>query len=802
MRILVIDPDYRIARNLRTTLGDCFRDLIVLHVQRVDRLREQVADLWQEALAAKPALAEAPEAQALTNAQHSSAEPSSRGNSTPTNSPTWPSQSFTLDLTPHELTLLDLRSALDAPAPTAILGYDVQRFRERPDFWRSIVAFEDRKEFAEALKRAQREDRRDGQVRLLDVDGRLHSANWQISLTTAHQDPQISLPRCLTIAFQTEPTGQSITEANSHALLDMIFVSSECLPLASLSADLQSLRNALAHYGPDGAAPPIIVTTHDLSDLERRAYLNAQITDVIFKPIDDSLLLQKLSRLIPNAPRLGESDFLFSLKGTFDFDIGEELAVSGFNDLGIRLSHRKPMRTGQRIRVRTPILNPIDTPSPSSEVLWLHVRSSLSVADGERVRTETTFFGLPSEQQAKLRTRLEASLGPAFHKPRVLQETQPSKTKPNFIVHGDEPQQEPQRLFINLDLDDESQDRLRQMTELSYPKNRVVSFDTPAQALQVFRERSSNSASEAFNGRAREVRPAFFPNQPIEIRLSSTESDEDFGLSDLTSGSKDKAMIFGYPATEALEIRNFFDRQCDEPERWRDFLRFVSGGQKASRVFRMISKFDTFFEVRIEAQPTSSEPPRSGVSLQLRMIDVTLQNQSSGPIESLDTSLIDAVVIDAAYFRSEVSPLLQAVRQSLRSPEVRFIITGRPTHGLTLDDFAKCPEVSALVPKPFDRRALESALNPYPTLTEPIEHKKSWADHLKSIHVDTIGEYGLEFISPAPIPQGAWAHFSHRLLHDGTGRGILGRCFASDPIAVKQFRHRFLFYAVRDEALR
>ncbi len=790
MQILVIDSDYRLPRQLKTLLRNYFRDVVILHVERVEDLRAQVSEQWKSS---QTSALSATSSEASPTA-HSDITSGSR--STP-----WPAQSFALDLKPHDLNLIDIHFLSEDSTGQSIMGYDQQRFRQRPDFWRSLVAFEDRREFAEGLKRAQREGHGQGQVRLLDSDGRLHTAIWRSRFSGSDNDTEKLMNRKLSIEFQSEPSADTSPEVVNHPILDLVFVASDQLPIVSLSSDFAILRSALGPFGPDGEAPPIIASSHDLSELERQAFLQAQIADVIFKPIDEALLLQKISRLIPNAPRQDQSEFLFSLKGDFAFDLGEELMVNGFNDLGVRLTHKKPLRTGRRIRVRTPILNPIGTSSTRSDVIWLHVCSSGARADGENVRTDTTFFGLPSDSRATLRSKLEASLGPAFHKPRVQPDPKPKQARPTFIVHGDEPKLEPHRVFINLDLDEESQDRLQQMTEVSYPKHRVMSFDTPSMALQIFRQQTQTSTSPATpTNLDREVRPAFFPNHPLEIRLTFEKDTEDYRLTEVISTSVDKAMLFGFPAKEVMDTQNFFDKQCDETERWRDFLRFVVGGQKASRIFRMISKFETFYEIRVEAQLRSGDLAET--SLELKLVDVTSQTQSLPELQSVDTSLVDAVVIDAAYFRNEISPLIQALRQSLKSNDVRFIVTGRPSHGLTIDDFANCSDVSAFVPKPLDRRALESALNHNTNLSEPIEHRKSWVDYLRKIRVDTIGEYGLEFTSPSPIAIGAWAHFANPLLQDEGGRGILGRCFASDPIEARLYRHRFLFYAVRDEALR
>lgn len=804
MNILVLDKDFRFPRAVRTVAEAAFEGLQVFSSPSPEHFGRDVMAQWEERRArlhgGSPGSGE--KQKTVDNVLSA---PQGLDPDILTDIPDKQEMTIMIRADSQEL------SEIVSPVEGGFLGYKLEKYRREPLFWKTLVAFRDRSRFNRAVS-ATKESSQDVFV-LLDARQREFNTEIQFKRQSTKDDSgfaveifHISINAAL---VQVDGEDEKKPDAGGpNPTVDLIIASIETLgePLAER---VKAVAAQAMRFNESPKPVPIVFSAFDHSTVNAWDLIKCGVEDLIFKPIDDLLFLQKLMIVSPEKLEpINGGEFLFTLEETLPMELGQEYKVHASNEYGVKIYNRAPIPHQVKVKAVSPVFG-----ANRKSGMMLSVAGSKSCEKGS-FSTDLAYFGL-TPQQFKAYKEAADRLRPAPARQVETVQVPRSMTKKGraAVFHGETDtvkKDVAKRKIVLIDLDELTIDLVRATTENQFSDHELVTFDSFERALQDI-DPTGAAAALAIKPGDFDPRPAFFPNAPLKLKFDSAN----LRFMGFDGFPVEKGVICGYEAGPLAEKSDFWREIFHPGDRpfVKDFLFYLASGQVAKRKFNIVNKAGSYHIVSVTGQlRTDGADP----VLVVEMTDVTkivldAGTANAGGGEQRAFNDVDVVLLDYSFIKNDavggITRLKAALTAANTEQKAAILLTGKELALAGLQSIA-LKEVQDLLIKPPERLYLLNRLGM--ALPEKFNKRQpesfvfepSWLDILKPVTLKSIGEYGLDLVYPQKVPVGAWGHFYHPELLDAQGRGLLGRCYGHQTLSANSYVNRFLFFGIRDVRLK
>lgn len=198
------------------------------------------------------------------------------------------------------------------------------------------------------------------------------------------------------------PNSQKFMESGLKYKINVVLIDENFSSTVALDW-VDKLRSALSKELGNNKAPFFLLSGEkNLEDI-RNALLQGY-TDIFIKPIDISMLLQKLHIYLPDA-KLLKDDLLFSMNVNDDVQIAISGKVVKASEYGATIETDKSFEKGEIYTLIAPMLAPDESPTPGLSLV--RVLSSEPVNRGGNYLTTFTFLGPPKGMLTAVRIWLK-----------------------------------------------------------------------------------------------------------------------------------------------------------------------------------------------------------------------------------------------------------------------------------------------------------------------------------------------------------------------------------------------------------
>lgn len=147
---------------------------------------------------------------------------------------------------------------------------------------------------------------------------------------------------------------EKVIEAIDKYVMHSILVEEEFLVDTTAEKYLRDLQEALKKK-PENANVPVILVTSKSDAAKTRAMIRCGWKDVLLKPLDKTLFLQKMSLYNPTVPFLNEP-ILFSMDLKKDVDISFTLTSGSISEYGMKVESSRDMSVGSVVGISASFL--------------------------------------------------------------------------------------------------------------------------------------------------------------------------------------------------------------------------------------------------------------------------------------------------------------------------------------------------------------------------------------------------------------------------------------------------------------
>ncbi len=163
---------------------------------------------------------------------------------------------------------------------------------------------------------------------------------------------------------------------------------------------LTEVRNVFSSTGKTTSDQPlrVMLMANDDSHSDPASLRHESITDLMYKPLDRTLFLQKIELLMAEKEDPATS-FLFKQKTKMAIDMGKDAMIERLGDFGLAISNPGPLNPGVFAKIYSPVFG-------KAEESALHVRSYHSEPhpqDSAKHLCYFSFFGILPEQLSRIR---------------------------------------------------------------------------------------------------------------------------------------------------------------------------------------------------------------------------------------------------------------------------------------------------------------------------------------------------------------------------------------------------------------
>ena len=647
-------------------------------------------------------------------------------------------------------------------------------------------------------------------------------------------------------------------EGEEDLILKLFIVDADLIPAQPEAwlANLQKLTQEKAPKLVSKGLPSVLVMAHEGGATKPEIFHIAAIDDLILKPMDKSLMMQKIEFLTSEDPKVNPS-FLFRAKTLQYIEIGRGVTIEELSEFGIGIRSPKPLDDGTFAAIHSDTFG-------AKAAKRIICRSYESVPHktktGEFV-TRFAFFGLSQEQLSNLRRHIVTHLDKTPAKPPSAPLTVVSPTTGKGI---------PKELlakiagfkvgkFAIVDLNPNTMAATKEVLESSFKLIPLRTFSSYSRLVAELRKLlpSPTPAAKPADSPTVPAEPAAAqaPSPPadpnadatIDIPIPTIIDPEEtrpipaafprgpslgailrggsYDLSDFDPALKPGEEVLGRRVSEWLE----------KPEQWMstvhpedrdayfEFLSFVEAGNPARVSIRKKDGEENlkFFDVsgRLEKEGEGG----SSALIRLDMTEIeedewkNLNTESpadAGPSIDKSAFRFEGIIIDGAFLRPDPKTWYENFVSLLRETKVLgpedkpprvFVISD--AKAITNLDAFKIKDIIALDFRPLDRRHVAQQFRAlFPALTPSTPPEKPMffpcvipATIARDVVMEEISEYGLVIQYPQAIAQKTLMPLYSRLF---ANEWVWARCHSSEKVGEgTTHRCQFMFFGPSDALL-
>lgn len=629
--------------------------------------------------------------------------------------------------------------------------------------------------------------------------------------------------------------------------------------------ELQRITKEKGNQYVTEGVPKVFMMAYDSGVLRVDSFQHDAVDDLILKPIDKSLFLQKVEFLMADGGK-ASPNFLFRAKTAQIVEVGRDVIIDEISEFAVAVRSPGAVPEGAFASIHC---DAFGTKAQRRLIGRVYESTKHPGRENEFI-VRFSYFGISIEQLSTIRRYIRAHQTPvkktsfgssgsitvsgaggaAQSAGASSAAAAASAGKPGLSKELVEKMALlKQRKFAIIDLNPETLNEVKSMLETSfkgiivrsYPSytllaaelRKLVPADVPktqpgaqpgAAAVAAASKPGAAGGKSAPVDKAASLQPTFPTGKRLNVILRGKSHD----LVRFDPPLKKTDFVLGRLGTEWLEKPADWGAaiHADDKESFEEFLTFVEGGTSGRLTFRMTEpEGRTFF---IDARGVL-EKAGAGEAALLKVEMTELEEDAykkmilalAGPSGNAPKEAthfkFEAVLIDGAMMRPDPATWYDSFINLLKSAKViqgddpvpKVFVMSDPRARANLDDF-RIKGINDFAYKPLDRRftlmkyqAFSSQLVPVrPPEAPPFIPCELQAKLGREVTMDEIAEYGLSIIHPSAFREKSHMRFFSRLFGD-EGEWFAGRCLACERTQdqVESYRCQFMFFGPSEDLL-
>ena len=571
---------------------------------------------------------------------------------------------------------------------------------------------------------------------------------------------------------------------------------------------LVSTKDKLTSLGHVAGGTPFrtLLLGYDDPHLKPERFRHEAVDDMVIKPLDQQLFLQKVELLLADKPDMSPT-FLFRARAEVEVEIGKDAVIDEVAEFAISIRNPSPITAGVFARIHSKIFGATLNSSrilgrayasvrhPQFENLWL-VRFSL--------------FGITNDQLAEVRKFIRGRQMPGRPKlassARALPPVAKNKLPPRY------------RIAV-IDLNRDFLLQAQGTFEENFDRTAATVFPSYTRFLAGLAKLSGQASASGLDD--------------DDTTMDSLAGGIPGGRTTLIISDKDLELLEFEPAMKPFDT--FLGRGADDwksrPKDWlaavpktdqedfNEFLQYTATGGRGMTGIRFVDSNGSFVYAEVKGSFRTSHDPEepSTLRLEIKQIDRAAWmdlNRMVAKGATPDQFRFDALVIDGGLIQTEASAWLEGLQSALVRAKVMLPSDPLPRIFIMADEGSRVlptafmnPNIADFIYKPFDRRLVTEKLTiAVPQLsrstlpeTSPFVPCELTAQVCKIVHLEELSEFGLTIRHPTPIRPRVFMRFFSELFGE-IEDGVLARCTASIPVKDDgTFKCHFVFFGCSDE---
>ena len=592
--------------------------------------------------------------------------------------------------------------------------------------------------------------------------------------------------------------------------------------------DLQQLIRDMALVS--ALTPPrVMLLAHEGGAFKIEAYMQDVVDDLVVKPLDRQLFLQKLEILSSEDPNL-KPTFLFNAKTDMLIEVGKDIIVDEVSEFAVSMRNPGPLNEGLYASIHADLFG---TGFQNRAIGRVYESVKHPIYENEYL-VRFGLFGITPEQTQTLRHFVKSQQ--LSMKVQKLVPTPPPKSDPRDLGAGPI-----RRRFAVVDMDPNSLNNAIDTIEAGFKNVLVTAFNSysrlHADLLKLYADENGGAKTEEVR-----VEPSMLPVFPHGIEHSVLlRGGAPNDLIQFEPALKITDLVMGRPADEWIRRADLFMTSVDKEDREivSELIQCAERGIKGKASFRMRDAQGNHFYLdatgALEKAGDSDGAPI--VCLKLKALDeagyLAANGQDAGGAPRIKKDAIffrfDAIVIDASLVRpsveewqaSFVSLLYKTGAIAEKAPAPKIFLMGENKAWIRPEKF-RIRGIHDYFRKPLDRRSVQLKIQaqiPTLKLLRDLEapafvQVESQARIAKEVKMTELSEYGLAIDQTSPFRDRTIMRFFSPLFGPNGGAWVTARCRscqkaegtdrrpqAPGEAKVEIIVCKFIFFACSDDVL-
>ena len=567
-------------------------------------------------------------------------------------------------------------------------------------------------------------------------------------------------------------------------------------------AAIEKLRRRMGEVGAVAADAPLAVVVLAYDSI--RAFRHELVDDLIMKPLDRSLFLQKLENLLA-ADEAAASSFLFKQKTSLMVEMGKETTVDRIGESGFAIRNPAPLVDGLFARVYCPLFGE----RTESAIYGRSYKNERHPAYPDEFLVYFSFFGATQTQLQRIRKFIKTKTAPSA----------PGAGKPAAAAaHADQ-------LILSLkhvaviDVDLFAGGQLTESLESNFENVRVHRFPSYGSFL---------AHAKAIHGKTPEA-----PAPPV-ANLAAT------GTAPLFPGKRDQGFVVHALTLELIEadpplgkeqtaLGASGEKLQERPDAWleafagseradlQEFAGVIAGGRAAGRAAKVtVGGAPAFVEIRGRREKAADGEGEARLRFDMKEIEPKdydkLAFGGGGGMEAVDAVLIDGGLINGEpqAWCTDLREVLAHAGLTPAAANLPIIVLGDEGSHAAPEKF-RVPDIRDFLYRPLDRRlVVEKAtlsikgVLPRPG-APPVEFHacSASAKVVKDVEIKEFSEYGALIRHASPLREDAFVALFGAVFSGQEGEPLWARCTHCARVGDDaDYQCFFRFFGISDETLK
>lgn len=550
-----------------------------------------------------------------------------------------------------------------------------------------------------------------------------------------------------------------------------------------------------------------LILGYDDPNLKPERFRHEVVDDMVIKPLDQQLFLQKVELLLAEKPDINPT-FLFRARAEVDIEIGKDAVIDEVAEFAISIRNPTPISEGVFALIHSRIFGTSLNTSrilgrvyasvrhPQFEDLWL-VRFSL--------------FGITNEQLAEVRKFIRGRQMPG--RPKLASNSRKPAAAPakNKLP--------PRYRIAVIDLNRDFLLQAQGTFEENFDRTAATTFPSYTRFLAGLAKLSGQASASGLDDE--------------DETMDSLAGGIPGGRTTLIISDKDLELLNFEPRLKPFEA--FLGRGAEDwksrPRDWlaavpktdhedfHEFLQYTATGGHGVTGVRFVDVNGSFVYAEVKGSFRVSNDPEepSTLRLEVKQIDRASWmdlNRLVAKGATPDQFRFDALVIDGGLIQTDAATWLEGLQSALTRAKVLSPIDPLPRVFIMADEGSRVlptafmnKGIADFIYKPFDRRLVTEKLAiAVPQLSRstipensPFVPCELTAQVCKTVELEELSEFGLTIRHPTPLRPRVFMRFFSDYFGE-TEDGVLARCSASIQVKEEEtFKCHFVFFGCSDE---